>query len=365
VVREAREELPDIARVCDARGVEFEVVGLDAPIDDAVYGNKIRGTAPKLGSCLFYQPLLVAGLELYPPAFVKKSGLRKIILCGDLHYLSQPRKAIPVEDTGTLYLDPDPEIIYYLQDVLHHEFFHIIDRAMFKHGLWSAPRRRGWDDQWCALNPWGFTYGDGGAYDREAGAFISGDGSVVAGFLNRYSTSAVEEDKAEIFAGLIRHPGALVEGQDAVLACKAKEMIRRLFMFCPDVDADFWHRVSVHVAFPGVKEATSGTWTMRRSPEGHTYWFNALSNQTTWMNPLLYEKRHFERPVPIPGSNNTNRRRKLSEEGLSPYRKTESSAEMQASMPNRVEPALVLKPVAERTKRRRRVAPGKDTVLVL
>jgi hypothetical protein len=127
VVHDARQELADIARVCDACGVEFEVVMPGEAVNDAVYGNKIRGTAPKLGSCLFYQPLLVAGLQLYPPAFVKKSGLRKIVLCGDLHYLTQARKAIPVEDTGTLYLDPDPEIIYYLQDVLHHEFFHIID----------------------------------------------------------------------------------------------------------------------------------------------------------------------------------------------------------------------------------------------
>ena len=74
---------------------------------------------------------------------------------------------------GTLYLDPAPEIIYYLQDVLHHEFvslknavlsrplpkliplpgryFHIIDYHMRLVGTYALAggNQRGDDQQWC------------------------------------------------------------------------------------------------------------------------------------------------------------------------------------------------------------------------
>ena len=120
--------------MCTSRGIKFSVVSPHEPLHDSVYGYKIRATPPKLAHCLFYQPILVAGLRLYPPEFVKKSGLKKIVLCGDLHYLSQPRKAIPVDRSGTLYLDSGPEIVYYMQNVLHHEYFHIIDMAIKRHG---------------------------------------------------------------------------------------------------------------------------------------------------------------------------------------------------------------------------------------
>ncbi len=40
---------------------------------------------------------------------------------------SQTRKALPVVRTGTLYLDTAPEVVYYIQSVLHHELFHMFD----------------------------------------------------------------------------------------------------------------------------------------------------------------------------------------------------------------------------------------------
>ena len=66
-----------------------------------------------------------------------------------------------------------------------------------------------------------------------------------SGFLNYYSTTGVEEDKAEVFANLIVDP-AYVENRiknDAVLRAKVKMMQKLLRSFCPDVNAAFWKRV--------------------------------------------------------------------------------------------------------------------------
>lgn len=114
-VRDIRTDLFELVKTCTDRGIEIAVVPPDGRWRDPYYGSNIRGVSPKLTHCLFYEPLLRAGLEIYPSEFLTKSGLKKIVLCGKMHYLKQSRKAIPVNKTGMLYLDPEPEIIYYLQ----------------------------------------------------------------------------------------------------------------------------------------------------------------------------------------------------------------------------------------------------------
>jgi len=76
------------------------------------------------------------------------------------------------------------------------------------------------DRQWAALNP--------------------------PGFLNHYSTTGVEEDKAEMFANLIVDPAHVSRRtkKDRVLKVKAKRMKRLFVAFCPRMNAKFWKRVS-------------------------------------------------------------------------------------------------------------------------
>jgi len=97
---------------------------------DSVYGGAINGYPPILGHCLFYQPFLVSELSVYPKSFLARCGLQRIVLVDSLKYKRQSRKAIPVVQTGTLYLDPKPEAIQYMHSVFHHELFHLFDDKM-------------------------------------------------------------------------------------------------------------------------------------------------------------------------------------------------------------------------------------------
>lgn len=170
---------------------------------------------------------------------MKQSQLKRVVLCNELYFAGQRRNAVPDFEHDTLYLDVSRGSYNksYLRKVMHHEFFHIIDYRD-DGDLYQ-------DEQWSALNPPGFKYGSGGdnAQDlRDTSVFTD----KFPGFLNHYSTTGVEEDKAEMFANLIvAH--AYVEGRiqkDAVLREKLKLLEKLLLRFCPDMNGEFWNKIS-------------------------------------------------------------------------------------------------------------------------
>jgi len=328
--------------------------------------------------------------------------LRRLILCSDLHYLGQKRSAIPVARSGTLYLDVETKEAYFMQDVFHHELFHLIDLHIAKnttqnnkqqkhktnkknndnsdekekegqepkeeqkeieknneactdphhyppphdHSMavgietkakveavvnavrspvlaWSSssslqsapspavtspsypffhssssssplsssssssPSRPSHtninqfpDPIWCSLNPPDFVYGSGGAQSRQHIMFLSAQSQPAsqqpdssssssssspsssvfphAGFLNFYSETALEEDKAEIYAALIRHSSAvLCHPSDVRIRNKACEMKRRLNEFClGQLDRSGWWETKVqnHRVYPKLQD---------------------------------------------------------------------------------------------------------------
>ena len=70
------------------------------------------------------------------------------------------------------------------------------------------------------------------------------------GFLNHYSTTGVEEDKAEIFANLIVEPEVVKKRAetDAVLQSKVAQMRELLAAFCAEMNDDFWKKAQVSPA---------------------------------------------------------------------------------------------------------------------
>lgn len=185
-----------------------------------------------------YIGLFAKEFSFYPPALVKRTKLTTVVLCRDLSFAGQLRSAIPDFEHDTLYLDVSraKDNKTYQRKVLHHEFFHIIDYeddgSVYE------------DKDWAALNPPGFKYGDGGKNAQE-----NRETSVLTdkypGFLNHYSTTGVEEDKAEIFTHLFVD-AAYLDGrsaQDPVLAKKVKAMKHLLAKFCPDMNDEFWRKV--------------------------------------------------------------------------------------------------------------------------
>lgn len=186
-----------------------------------------------------YVALFAPEFTLYPTDLIQRSQLKRVALCSELSFADQRRNAIPDYEHDTLYLDVSRGTYdrTYLRKVIHHEFFHIIDYrddgSVYK------------DERWEALNPAEFKYGGGG---RAVQSFqlTSVLTDKFPGFLNHYSTTGVEEDKAEVFANLIVD-STYVENRmkmNRVLNAKVERMKELLATFCPDMNNTFWEKAA-------------------------------------------------------------------------------------------------------------------------
>lgn len=99
--------------------------------------------------------------------------------------------------------------------------------------------------------------------------------------------SACEEDKAEVYAALIRYSPAILNSSDKHLQMKGYELRERLERFCPLMDENFFKMIKKHQPYPVLKEYR-GAWEERKSRLGDTYWFNTATKQMSWINPNLY-----------------------------------------------------------------------------
>lgn len=182
-----------------------------------------------------YSPLLAVEFSRYPAKLVSRVRLKEIVLMVGLAFRGQRRNAFPDWQARRLYLEVErgSSSPSYLRRVIHHEFFHMIDQAR------SGDTYR--DAEWAALNPPGFSYGDGGAnrQDRPSTGVAS---ESLPGFLNDYATSGVEEDKAELFAYLVTDPAYVLRRSAAepLLAAKAALLLRQLQRYCREMDQRFW-----------------------------------------------------------------------------------------------------------------------------
>ncbi len=199
-----------------------DITGSEAPARDA-------------GS---YASLFVCEWSMYPRELVKKTGLRCVVFCKDLSFAGQPRTAIPDFEHDTLYLDVTRgrHDENYVRKVIHHEFFHIVDL--------KDDGRVYEDERWGRLNPPGFRYGPGGAkFQNDPTATTTGKD--LPGFMNRYATAGVEEDKAEMFAHMMVEPqrvAARIEA-DKYVRAKVERMREIMAAFSPQAGDDFWTAV--------------------------------------------------------------------------------------------------------------------------
>lgn len=183
-------------------------------------------------------PLFAFEFGLYPRGLVERTGLRRIVLCKQLSFDGQRRAAVPDFGGATLYLDVVRGMVTmsYARKVLHHEFFHIVD--------WRDDRELYRDDQWSALNAKGFAYGSGGK-NAQGDSTMQVLTDAYPGFLNKYSTTGVEEDKAVVFANMLADPGVIERrtSEDPVLARKVERMKELLRSFSKEVDGSFWKKI--------------------------------------------------------------------------------------------------------------------------
>jgi hypothetical protein len=224
----ALEELDKIAKE-----YKIEIVTAEPRFPVKNLHGAIDGKRAEAKALENYASLFAPEFNLYPPGLVKRSKLKRVVLCSELSFAGQRRNAVPDFGQDTLYLDVSRGSKPYLRSVIHHEYYHIIDYQ----DDGSVYR----DERWEALNPADFKYGTGGrnAQNIKTTSVLT---DRYPGFLNHYSTTGVEEDKAEVFANLIVN-SARVEEQakkDRVLQTKVGRMKELMAAFCPDINEDFW-----------------------------------------------------------------------------------------------------------------------------
>jgi hypothetical protein len=195
------------------------------------------GRAPSANDVQKYLPLLVRELRVYPAELLKKAGIKRIVLCEDLGFDRQYRNAVPDFLNETYYLEikrgaNNPR---YLSLVFHHDLFHFIDLRD------DGQLYR--DERWSSLNPPTFKYGTGGrnAQTQKSTSVLTDQ---YPGHLNHYSTTGVEEDKAEVYAHLLMNAAYLETriAKDDVLRRKVERMKELMKAFCPECDEAFWSK---------------------------------------------------------------------------------------------------------------------------
>ena len=206
---------------CASSGMTYPIVTAERTIDGA-NPAPTEGTIVKL-----YRAALADALGIYARSFLGEIGLRKVVLCHQLKIDGTASYAFSDVEHGTMFINLDAGMPDgYSRRMIHHEIFHSIDFA--------EDGRLDQDRSWSALNPVAFSYGSGGASmqdDSEAGR---PDESLV-GFVNRYSTSGLAEDKAEVYASLIFDGPWMIRraSTDSILGRKVERIRATLRHFGP------------------------------------------------------------------------------------------------------------------------------------
>lgn len=212
-------------------GIPFEV--RRATFVDQGDGYKVTGDRTTEDALKKYIPLWTQEWAKYPAGLMTKAKVTKIVFAEKLALNGQIRAAVPAFDLNTMYYDPalGSYAPKYQRNVIHHEFFHMIDERM---------RTLKQDREWAKLNPKGFQYGTGG--DKMRTSNVGELTDKIPGFLTLYGTAAVEEDKAELYSHLIVDPEFVTAQakKDSVLAAKIELLKKRLETYSSVFKAEFW-----------------------------------------------------------------------------------------------------------------------------
>lgn len=214
--------------LADERGVELLVAerAFQLPLGN----GPISGTPPGAAGVERAVVIVAEELRRLPEGFLASAGLWRVLFCEGLLEGDDVIPSLP-NYRHTLLLDVQAEPAY-LRRLVHHEVFHFVDYA--DDGIVLADRR------WEALNRTGFAYGYGGRDMRGPEATPMRED--LPGFVSLYATSALEEDKAEIFAFMMARPDAMrrLAARDEVIAAKMAYVTSVVSALAPNVDESFW-----------------------------------------------------------------------------------------------------------------------------
>jgi hypothetical protein len=190
----------------------------------------------------YYLKTFIPEWNKYPKELIKNIKLKVVAFVKDLKYLGGIEVGgLANVNAGILLLNVnfcEPESVIYLT---HHEFFHYVDVMI------TGPQEFNNDKNWEKLNPSGFKYTGAGLKMIDTGANIH-EFYPEKGFITRYAMSAVEEDKAEVFAYLMDSKlySKDVEGilkTDKVLKKKFDYMKELLRKITPDFSEEYFQKL--------------------------------------------------------------------------------------------------------------------------
>lgn len=184
--------------------------------------------------------LLEQELRFYAKDIIQRIHLRKIVVAVNLTVNDRRLGGFAAYSQETFYLDAELVISNedHVRQTFHHELFHMIDYQDDHH----IDR----DGRWERLNQPSFRYGSGGydmLNDPRAGLLTD----QYPGFLNRYGTSSVAEDKAEIYSHMVTRYALMEEiaKKDNIVKAKINAMKTLLNRFHPLMDERFWKQFEI------------------------------------------------------------------------------------------------------------------------
>jgi hypothetical protein len=197
------------------------MVWLDGdPAKGQTVGDGIVAFPPTALDAAQSTPALVNELSIYPEAFLKRSGLRKIVVARGLEREGRAWGGFAFwggTKKGTLFVGL--RNLAHAAKVIHHEIFHLTQHTSAVEAKASA---------WRGCNPEGFVYASEGEVDRTRARVAT---------ITPYARTNLDEDQAETFAwAVVDQPFLELQSkQDAAIDCKAK-LVRE---FVKLVDSSF------------------------------------------------------------------------------------------------------------------------------
>ena len=310
LIRPSPEWFPALLELCSTLHitVHFPSTPTPAVIPEQHYPGQYSASSPSLPALLCFVPHLIAALSIYPPAFFHRLDLRELWLCDSLtcngvtawmaSFLSK-----------RLYVDCALIDSVHVKSLIHHELFHFIDYAIH-HSPSSPPLPHPItrfcavpDPAWAALNDPSFRYGDGGlpaCSDTESAYTGRVRGRAERGsFPSRYAQSGMEEDRAEVWAALVRDRHSITHARDGRLRQKGAELERRVKEWSGGLlDEQWWQRTQKAGGGANFSHTrhertvwgrlTKGRWVSITNPKGAEYWYNHTTKQSVVINPNVY-----------------------------------------------------------------------------
>lgn len=224
----------------------WSVSGIDILQAEENYKTSANGLVCEKVKSTFHSreaiDLISKEIRVYPTSFLKKSGLKYVMICErinenknkNVNILGFAQSHIDMS-TGVFYLNlmqltNDPEKELSIKHTFHHEFYHIIDATLSLIML---------DNKWIKIAE--------NKYDRKLwgeGNFVINNS--VKGYISKYARNSVAEDKAEMFAFMIGKHKELknISNNDEILLNKYNLMKTRLYGISSTINDNFWRNLN-------------------------------------------------------------------------------------------------------------------------